>query len=64
MSTSIRSAKESDSDELARIYNHYIAHVVVTFQTEPAGETESAARECRRHLPVEALHLFSNIINE
>jgi phosphinothricin acetyltransferase len=40
----IRTATAEDGAALARIYNHYIAHTVVTFEEEPVSAAEMSAR--------------------
>ena len=40
----IRQARESDSEVLAGIYNHYIANTVVTFEEEAVNAQEFASR--------------------
>lgn len=44
MVTTIRNAREGDAAEITRIYNHYIAHTCITFETEPVDEDEMAQR--------------------
>ena len=40
----IRTARANDAAAIAAIYNHYIAHTVVTFEEEPVSAEEMAAR--------------------
>ena len=40
----IRSATETDSDLIARIYNHYILNTVVTFEEQPVSSKEISYR--------------------
>ncbi|HEY5894825.1 MAG TPA: GNAT family N-acetyltransferase [Chthoniobacterales bacterium] len=40
----IRPVQLSDASEIATIYNHYIAHTIVTFELEPVSPAEMAAR--------------------
>lgn len=40
----IRPATTTDSDAIARIYNHYIEHTVVTFEETPVPPTVMAER--------------------
>ena len=40
----IRSAREADAAELARIYNHYIDKTCITFETEVVDADEMATR--------------------
>lgn len=40
----VRPATADDAAAIARIYNHYIAHTIVTFEEEPVADTEMAAR--------------------
>jgi len=40
----IRPAEALDAGALAEIYNHYIAHTVVTFETEPVSISDMASR--------------------
>jgi L-amino acid N-acyltransferase YncA len=42
--TLIRSAEPGDAEALARIYNHYIAETVVTFETEEVSADEMVRR--------------------
>lgn len=44
MDISVRPAKPSDADCLARIYNHYVSSTCVTFETEPVPAAEMAQR--------------------
>ena len=44
MSVAVRNADEADAAGLARIYNHYIAHTVVTFETEPVTAADMEQR--------------------
>ena len=45
----IRSAAASDADDLARIYNHYIAHTVITFETDAILPHDMAERVSEAH---------------
>ena len=49
MNTIIRPATESDASEVARIYNHYIAETVVTFETDPVTQRDMARRIAETH---------------
>jgi len=40
----IRTATHADCDAIARIYNHYVATTIVTFELEPIPAAEMAAR--------------------
>lgn len=40
----IRPAAASDAAAIAAIYNHYVAHTVITFEEEPVPTTEMARR--------------------
>ena len=40
----IRPAQDSDCEDLARVYNHYVANTVVTFEEEPVNAQEFASR--------------------
>lgn len=40
----LRSALAADSDALARIYNYYVLHTVVTFEEEPVSAQTMATR--------------------
>lgn len=40
----IRAAVHADADAIARIYNHYVLHTVVTFEEKPISATEMAGR--------------------
>ncbi len=40
----IRPAEPADGAELARIYNHYVLHTIVTFEEEPVDAATLAAR--------------------
>ena len=40
----IRLAADADADALARIYNHYVAETVVTFEEQPVAPDEMARR--------------------
>ncbi|MEM6573016.1 MAG: arsinothricin resistance N-acetyltransferase ArsN1 family B [Pseudomonadota bacterium] len=40
----IRDATEADAPSLCEIYNHYIAHSLATFETEPLASGEMARR--------------------
>jgi phosphinothricin acetyltransferase len=42
--TAIRPALETDAIAIARIYNHYIANTVITFETEAVTADDLAAR--------------------
>lgn len=42
--STVRNADEADAEDLARIYNHYITHTVVTFETEPVTAASMADR--------------------
>lgn len=42
--TAIRDAVSSDAGQIVDIYNHYIAHTIVTFEEAVIGETEMASR--------------------
>ena len=44
MTTSIRSAKESDIASLARIYNHYVSTTCITFETDRVSAKDMADR--------------------
>lgn len=44
MGIQIRPASEDDAAALAGIYNHYVQHTVVTFETEQVPATELARR--------------------
>jgi L-amino acid N-acyltransferase YncA len=41
---SIRPAEAADTPSIARIYNHYVANTVVTFEEEPLSDDAMAAR--------------------
>jgi L-amino acid N-acyltransferase YncA len=41
---SIRPATAADAEAIARIYNHYIAHTIVTFEEEAVDAAEMARR--------------------
>ena len=41
---SVRPATPADGDAVARIYNHFIAHTIVTFEEEPVAGDEMARR--------------------
>lgn len=43
-STTVRSATAADADTIARIYNYYIEHTVITFEEEPVSPEAMAAR--------------------
>lgn len=45
----IRSATAQDSEAIARIYNHYVAHTIVTFEEQPvsAGDVTRRVDEVR-----------------
>ncbi len=47
--TTIRAAITEDGADLARIYNHYIAHTVVTFEEAPLSAGDMAARASEVH---------------
>ncbi|SHG06888.1 phosphinothricin acetyltransferase [Microbulbifer donghaiensis] len=40
----IRFARAEDAGQIADIYNHYIRHTVITFETEPVSAAEMAGR--------------------
>jgi L-amino acid N-acyltransferase YncA len=40
----IRPAKETDAPSIARIYNHYVANTVVTFEEEAVSDHAMAGR--------------------
>jgi L-amino acid N-acyltransferase YncA len=40
----IRPAKETDAPSIARIYNHYVANTIVTFEEEPVSDHAMAGR--------------------
>ena len=40
----IRPAAASDADAMAHIYNHYITNTIVTFEEDPIGAVDMAAR--------------------
>ena len=40
----IRPASESDAAAIAAIYNHYVAHTVITFEEEPVSPQDMTAR--------------------
>lgn len=40
----IRSANNADAAKIAEIYNHYIAHTVITFENELVSPTEMSLR--------------------
>jgi phosphinothricin acetyltransferase len=42
--TTIRVAAAADGAALARIYNHYITHTVVTFEEAPVSDADMSAR--------------------
>ena len=42
--TAVRSARPSDADAIARIYNHYIAETIVTFEVDEVSPQEMARR--------------------
>lgn len=44
MQTLLRPAAEADCDAMARIYNHYVAHTIVTFEEEPITAADMASR--------------------
>lgn len=43
-STLIRSAKPTDAEAIARIYNHYVTETVVTFEVDEVSSAEMARR--------------------
>ena len=40
----IRKANPDDASALCRIYNHYVVHTAVTFETDPVSEAEMGQR--------------------
>lgn len=40
----IRKANPDDANALCRIYNHYVVHTAVTFETDPVSEAEMGQR--------------------
>ena len=42
--TTIRAATSADAAGIAAVYNHYIAHTVVTFEEETVSDAEMARR--------------------
>ncbi len=44
MNHSIRPATANDAEQIAAIYNHYIANTAITFETEPVDAQEIADR--------------------
>jgi L-amino acid N-acyltransferase YncA len=44
METAVRPAESADASEIARIYNHYIAHTAITFETELVDAAEIQRR--------------------
>ena len=40
----IRAATEDDAESIARIYNYYVEHTVVTFEETPVSAAEMASR--------------------
>ncbi len=40
----IRAATHADAPDIASIYNHYVAHTVITFEEEPVSPSEMARR--------------------
>ena len=44
MQTLLRPAAGADCDAMARIYNHYITHTIITFEEEPITAADMAAR--------------------
>ena len=44
MDHSLRTATAADADAIAAIYNHYVAHTVVTFEEEPVSANEMRRR--------------------
>lgn len=49
----IRSAGPADADAIARIYNHYILHTVISFEEEPVSGADMQGRmaEVQRNFP-------------
>ena len=43
----IRPATAADADAIAAIYNHYVHHSIVTFETEPVTAVDMGARLAR-----------------
>lgn len=44
MGIAIRSAAAADAADLARIYNHYVAHTYASFETAPVTATDMSSR--------------------
>lgn len=44
MRTVVRPVAESDARAICAVYNHYVAHTVVTFETDPVSDAEMAGR--------------------
>lgn len=44
MTSMIRPAAPSDAESVCRIYNHYVANTVVTFEEEPVSSTDMRRR--------------------
>ena len=40
----LRSISDTDAGSVTRIYNHYVANTIVTFETDPVGEVEMLDR--------------------
>lgn len=40
----VRPAAAADGDAMARIYNHYVAHTIITFEEEPITGADMASR--------------------
>jgi L-amino acid N-acyltransferase YncA len=49
----IRSANPADADAIARIYNHYILHTVISFEEEPVSGADMQRRmaEVQQNFP-------------
>lgn len=60
MQATIRDAAADDATVLAAIYNHYIDHTVVTFETEPVSAADMAARV----IGIQAQGLFWRVLEE
>ncbi|MDR2121363.1 MAG: GNAT family N-acetyltransferase [Tannerella sp.] len=43
----IRKVKKEDAEEIAAIYNYYVVHTAITFETEPVSEEEMRERIVR-----------------
>lgn len=43
----IRKAEKEDAGAIAAIYNHYVVHTAITFETEPVSEEEMRGRIIR-----------------